>query len=187
MIASSLRAEGEAIPVAPACHLPWYVVHAKPQQEQLACDNLARQGYAVYLPRIRVLKRSRRLARQELQFEPLFPRYLFIQPSSQDHSIAPVRSTLGVATLVRFGQEPAVLSHEALSSIHNFEARQNEAGLEAISPFHRGVRVSVIDGPLAGLEGLVSAVSQERVIVLMQLLGCEARVNMTHHQLQVAN
>ena len=186
-MASSLLAEGEAISAAPSSHLPWYVVHAKPQQEQLAGDNLARQGYGVYLPRIRVLKRSRRLARQELQLEPLFPRYLFVQPGSHDHSIAPVRSTLGVATLVRFGQEPAVLRHEVLNSIRDFEAHQNEAGLEAISPFRSGARVKVIDGPLAGLEGLVSSVAQERVIVLMQLLGCETRVTMSHHQLQVAN
>lgn len=164
----------------------WYVVHTKPQQEQLACDNLVRQGYQVYLPRIRVLKRSRRLRRQEAQLEPLFPRYLFIQPGTPGHSIAPVRSTLGVTTIVRFGEAPAVLRHETLLGIRDFETRQNDAGLEAISPFQTGGKVQVVDGPLAGLEGLISSVSQERVIVLMQLLGHETRVNLSHHQLQVA-
>lgn len=165
----------------------WYVVHTKPQQEQVACENLTRQGYEVYLPRIKLLKRSRRLRCQEMQLEPLFPRYLFIQPGSPEHSIAPVRSTLGVTTIVRFGQTPAVLSHEVLTSIRDFEARQNEAGLEAISPFRNGERVLVVDGPLAGLEGLVSSVSQERVVVLMQLLGQDTRVNLSHHQLLVAD
>jgi len=166
---------------------PWYVVHTKPQQERVACDNLARQGYAVYLPRIKLLKRSRRLRCQELQLEPLFPRYLFIQPGSPGHSIAPVRSTVGVTTIVRFGQAPAILRHEVLTSIRDFEARQNEAGLEEISPFRDGERVLVVDGPLAGLEGLVSSVSQERVVVLMQLLGHDTRVNLSHHQLLIAN
>lgn len=181
---------------SPALHLlpdsteldpPWYVVHTKPQQEQVACENLARQGYAVYLPRIKVLKRNRRHRCQEMQLEPLFPRYLFFQPSSSDHSIAPVRSTLGVTTIVRFGQAPAVLRHEVLKSIQDFETRQNEAGLEEISPFRSGGKVLVVDGPLAGLEGLVSSVSQERVVVLMQLLGHDARVTLSHHQLLVAN
>lgn len=165
----------------------WYVVHTKPQQEQVACDNLARQGYAVYLPRMRVLKRSRRLRCQEAQLEPLFPRYLFIQPGTPEHSIAPVRSTLGVTTIVRFGEVPAVLRHEVLTGIRDFEARQNEAGLDAISPFRNGEKVLVVDGPLAGLEGLISSVSQDRVIVLMQLLGHDTRVNLSHHQLQVAS
>lgn len=169
----------------PAANLPWYVVHTKVRQEQTACDNLARQGYAVYLPRIKVLKRSR--GRQLAQLEPLFPRYIFLQPGSAAHSIAPVRSTFGVAALVRFGQEPAVMRPQTLSSIREFEARQNAASDEDISPFQRGERVRVAEGPLTGLEGLISDVSQQRVVVLMQLLGQDTRVNLSHHQLLIAH
>jgi len=165
---------------------PWYVAHTKVRQEQFACENLVRQGYAVYLPRMKILKRNRRHKCQELQFEPLFPRYLFFHPGTPGHSIAPVRSTLGVTTIVRFGQTLAVLRHGVLESIQDFEARQNAAGLEEISPFRSGQSVLVVDGPLVGLEGLVSSVSQERVVVLMQLLGHEARVTLSHHQLLVA-
>ncbi|MFA6311939.1 MAG: transcription termination/antitermination NusG family protein [Sterolibacterium sp.] len=165
---------------------PWYVAHTKVQQEQVACENLTRQGYTVYLPRIKLLKRNRRSRCQELQLEPLFPRYLFFQPGTSEHSVAPVRSTLGVTAIVRFGQTFAVLRHSVLKSIQDFEARQNAAGLEEISPFRAGESVLVVDGPLVGLEGLVSSVSQDRVVVLMQLLGHEARVTLSHHQLLVA-
>ena len=164
-----------------AANLPWYVVHTKVRQEQVACDNLLRQGYAVYLPRIKLLKRVRR--RQQMQQEPLFPRYLFVQPGSATNSVAPVRSTTGVTALVRFGQEPAVMRPEVLDSIRVFEIRRNEAHEEAISPFQPGARICVADGPLAGMEGLVSDVSHERVVVLMQLLGQETRVRLSHHQL----
>ena len=119
-----------------AANLPWYVVHTKVRQEQTACVNLVRQGYAVYFPRIRILKRRRGM--QQAQLEPLFPRYIFLQPGSVAHSIAPVRSTLGVAALVRFGQEPAVIRLQTLTSIREFETRQNEASDEEISPFQRG-------------------------------------------------
>jgi transcriptional antiterminator RfaH len=166
-------------------HSPWYVAHTKLRQEQVACDNLARQGYAVYLPRIKVLKRLR--GRQQAQFDPLFPRYLFFQPGSVDHSIAPVRSTLGVTTIVRFGQDPAVMRPEILEGIRDFEARRNQSDDQEISPFQPGERVRVAEGPLAGMEGLISDVSQERVIVLMQLLGQDTRVSVSHHQLLVAH
>lgn len=166
-----------------AATLLWYVVHTKARQEQTACENLARQGYSVYLPRIKRLKRIR--GHQQAQLEPLFPRYLFLQPGSSAHSIAPVRSTLGVTTLVHFGQEPAVMQPETLASIRDFEARRNEASVEDINPFQRGERVRVVDGPLSGLEGLISGVSQERVVVLMQLLGQDTRVSLSHHQLLV--
>lgn len=165
--------------------LPWYVVHTKVRQEQTACENLARQGYAVYLPRIKILKRLR--GRQQAQLEPLFPRYVFVQPGSLAHSIAPVRSTLGVTALVRFGHEPAVMRPATLQGIREFEARQNEARDEDISPFQRGERVRVVEGPLTGLEGLISDVSQQRVIVLMELLGQDTRVSLSRDQLLVAS
>ncbi len=164
--------------------LPWYVVHTKVRQEQVAADNLIRQGYAVYLPKIKLLKRIRH--RQQLQQEPLFPRYLFVRPGSAADSIAPVRSTTGVTTLVRFGHEPAVMRPNVLEDIRAFEARRNAAPEEDLSPFQPGARICVADGPLAGMEGLVSVVSHERVVVLMQLLGQETRVRLSHHQLVLA-
>lgn len=168
-----------------AQRLPWYVVRAKVRQEQTASENLSRQGYAVYLPQIKILKRSR--GRQQTQLEPLFPRYIFLRPESAIHSIAPVRSTLGVATIVRFGQILAVVRPETLKGTREFESCLNQARDQDLSPFQRDKRVCVADGPLTGLEGLISAVSQHRVIVLMQLLGKDTRVSLSQHQLLIAH
>jgi transcriptional antiterminator RfaH len=185
-LATALPPNSGLIPVnGPVASLPWYVVHTKVRQEQTACENLARQGYGVYFPRVKVLKRRR--GRQQAQTEAMFPRYIFFQPGSHAHSIAPVRSTSGVSAIVRFGQEPAVIRPETLIGIREFEARQNAAKDEDISPFRCHERVRVVDGPLAGLEGLITDVSRDRVVVLMQLLGQDTRVNMSHHQLLVAH
>ncbi len=164
--------------------LPWYVVMTKVRQEQLASDNLVRQGYVVYLPRLKILRRLR--GRQQAKLEPLFPRYLFVQPGSNAHSIAPVRSTLGVTGVVRFGQTPAILGAQTLHSLRAFEAEQNAAPDAAISPIQCGRRVRVAEGPLTGMEGLVSVVAHERVVILMHLLGEETRVSLSPHQLQLA-
>jgi transcriptional antiterminator RfaH len=169
----------------PDANLPWYVVHTKVRQEQLASDNLLRQGYSVYLPRIKILKRVRGC--QQAQHEPLFPRYMFFQPESADHSIAPVRSTLGVTTIVRFGQAAAVMRAETLSAIRDFEALRNMAPDREISPFQPGERVRIVAGPLVGMEGLISEASQERVTVLMQLLGQDTKVSVSQHQLLIAH
>jgi transcriptional antiterminator RfaH len=166
-------------------NLPWYVVNTKARQEQSACENLARQGYLVYLPKIKVIKRIRGL--QQAQLEPMFPRYIFLQPSSTAQSLAPVRSTLGVATIVRFGQEPAQMRGEVLQSIRSFEEQRNAAKDADISPLQPGQQVRVADGPLAGLEGLISSVSKQRVIVLLQLLGQDTEVRLSKHQLLVAH
>lgn len=162
---------------------PWYVVHTKVRQEALACDNLSRQGYAVYLPRIKVMKRIRGLA--QVLPEPLFPRYVFVQPASSQQSLAPIRSTPGVSTIVRFGQEPAQMSELALKSIRNFESQRNALRDADLHPLQPGERVQVADGPLSGLEGLISSVSQQRIVVLLQLLGQETRVSLGRHQIEL--
>lgn len=161
--------------------MPWYVAHTKPRHEHIAQENLLRQGYNVYLPLMKVFKSVRN--RQEARFEPLFPRYIFFQSADARQSIAPVRSTLGIAAIVRFGQASAVLSQETLITIQAFEASQNAADFEEISDFKPGKVVVVTDGPFAGLEGLVSRASGQRVMVLMQLLGKQQRLKFAPHQL----
>lgn len=165
--------------------LPWYVIYTKPRQEQLAAENLLRQAYRVYFPKINQLRRSR--GRQHVQLEPLFPRYIFLQPESATQSISPVRSTPGVSTLVRFGPDPAVMRTATLHAIREFETHRNAACVEDISPFQPGVHIHIADGPLAGMEGLISDVSHERIIALMQLLGQDTRVSVSHHHVVLAH
>lgn len=157
--------------------LPWYVVLAKVRQEQPASDNLVRQGYAVYPPRLKILKRLR--GRQEAKLEPLFQRHRLVQPGSAAHSIAPVRSTLGVTGVVHFGQPPDIL--------REFESEQNAVPDAAISPIQCGRRVRVAEGLLQRMEGLVSNVVQECVVVLMHLLGQDTRVSLRAPQLQLVS
>ena len=159
----------------------WYVAHTKARQEQIAVENLARQGYGVYLPQLKVLTHSR--CRQPIGFISLFPRYVFFQPSSIEHSIAPVRYTKGVAAIVSFGGVPAVLQPDGLQRIRAFERSQNAGDIAKLSGLHPGKSIVVTSGPFAGLEGLVSTVAEQRVTVLMHLLGVQTRVKLSPRHL----
>ncbi len=143
-------------------------------------DNLARQGYEVYLPNLKVLKDS------AIALEPLFPRYLFFRAGRVGQSIAPVRSTVGVVTFVQFGGIPATVSDVAMDGIRGLEKQQHAADLPELSGVRPGKVVFITAGPLTGLEGLVAMVSRERVTVLMQLLGKETRVTMGLRELRPA-
>jgi transcriptional antiterminator RfaH len=163
--------------------MPWYVAHTKVRQEQLAMDNLVRQNYIVYLPRYKQIKSVRN--QQETRWEPMFPRYLFVQPPTDQHSLAPIRSTTGVSNIVRFGNIPAVVPPDVMERIRAFEAERNSLNEQQISPFKEGVQVRIAHGPFAGLEGLISDVSNQRIVVLMQLLTKETRVSVSPNQLEV--
>ena len=93
----------------------WYLVQSKPRNEMRALENLVRQGYETYLPLMEV----ERLQRGKLlkKMEPLFPRYLFLHLEEGNDNWGPIRSTMGVAGLVRFGQAYAVVSDDVLEAV----------------------------------------------------------------------
>lgn len=151
----------------------WYLVYAKPRQERLARTHLERQGYSVYLPLAR--QAGRRKGRARTTIAPLFPRYLFVHLDRKVDNWAPIRSTVGVVSLIRFGQQPAAVP-EAL--IAYLRAREDEEGLHVIAPseYKAGAPVRITAGGLTGYEGIFLATSgRQRVVVLLDILGKQTR------------
>jgi transcriptional antiterminator RfaH len=111
---------------------------------------------------------------------------MFLRPAHEQHSIAPVRSTLGVFGLVRFGTEPATIRDPTLQSLRALEEQLRAAEFASFSPFKQGDQVLIVDGPFKGLEGIVSKVAEERVSVLMTLLGRERSLDFPAALLKVS-
>ncbi len=149
----------------------WYVCQTKPRQEAKALARLLEQGYTVYLPMLTRWERKKGAWIRKEQV--MFPRYCFVRCGHDGQSIAPIRSTPGVLGLVRFGHDIATLSASVVEAIRELAERNGEALAENASPFEIGTPVAVVDGPLRGLSGLVSAIADERVAVLLTLLGRE--------------
>ncbi len=154
----------------------WYLVYCKPRQEATAVSNLERQGYEVYLPRARELRR--RAGQRVSVVAPMFPRYLFIHLDQEFDNWGPIRSTLGVVSIVRFGQVPACVPDALIAMLR---AREDPEGVQTIERelFRPGIRVRVMAGSLAGYEGIFLAKSaRDRVVVLLDILGKATRTQM---------
>lgn len=176
-----------AIPAAEEATGPWYLAYTKPRQEQVALANLQQQGFEAYLPLYKTFKKSPVGASDAvIVFEPMFARYVFFRPRSARQSIAPVRATRGVSSLVSFGFEPATIGHELLRAIRACEQARNQADPAALSPFQPGSRVELRSGPLKGLVGVVQMVSAKRVALLLELLGRPQRVEVAPQALALA-
>ena len=77
----------------------WLPAYAKPRQEALAEGHLRRRKWTWVE-------------------EPLFPRYLFVW-ATDEQSWAPVRSTVGVTSLVRFGGQVAEVPLKLIEGLCN--------------------------------------------------------------------
>lgn len=162
----------------------WYVVYTQPKREQVAVANLEQQGFEAYLPQYKTFKKSP--AGLLAAFEPMFPRYVFFRPGRAGQSISGARSTRGVAFVLSFGFNPALLKPEQLLAIRACESERNRADLAEVSPFRPGLQVRLRHCGLQGLEGLVQSVSAKRVTLLLELLGRPTSVQVEHHQLELA-
>lgn len=148
----------------------WFPIYCKPRQELIAQENLARQGFQVFLPRIQIRKRRR--GQWVDVIEVLFPRYIFIRTDPDKKSIESVRSTRGVVGMVRFGGQPAVVADDVMEAIIRNEDPDSGLHRNCCPPFHTGDQVRLAEGPFEGMEGIfVQEDGEERVIVLLELLG----------------
>jgi transcriptional antiterminator RfaH len=152
----------------------WYVVHTKSKQEKIAKENLERQGYHCFLPFGKRVRRRR--GNRYLMIEPFFPRYLFVSLDLGETNISPIRSTVGVQGLVRFGGCVLPVPGAIMEVI------KNQAGPEGIieqetDNFKAGQNVRIEEGVMAGYQAIFHSQSpQERAILLLNVLGRQSKV-----------
>lgn len=157
----------------------WLLAYTKPRSELLAEENLARQGFDVLCPMMRAQKLRRR--RWSWLEEPLFPRYLFVG-AHEEQAWAPIRSTVGVTSLVRFGGVFASVPGALIESL----ASAADGPRIARPVFKQGQKVRIVAGPHASLAAVFEmAEGEERAAVLVDLLGRQNRVRVDLDQLLV--
>lgn len=162
----------------------WYLVVTKPQSEFKAQENLLRQGYEIYLPLVQTSRR--RNDKNIIRTEVFFPRYLFISLDKETDNWSPIRSTFGVAGMVRFGGMPAAVPE---SLIDNLKKNENEFGLQSLEnkALKQGDKVEIIDGPFEGYKAIYQKMkSTERVSVLLDIVGKNTQVTLSVHELEIA-
>ena len=161
----------------------WYTIYSKSRQERLALENLQRQAFETYLPLIQ--ERKQRRGKWAYIIEPLFPRYLFVRLNVEEESTAVIRSTRGVTSMVRFGNDLVPVADTLIDALK--QTVDPESGVHNIEPhtFKTGDPVVVVNGPFKDLAGIFQAsTGAHRALILLELLGrmnpvtigCEALV-----------
>jgi transcriptional antiterminator RfaH len=153
----------------------WYVVQTQVNGEAKAAQNLARQGYEIYLPRY--LKRRRHARKIDFTAKPLFPRYMFVAIDLATQRWRSIQSTFGVARLVTNGDDPATVPEGV---VHALRAREDDKGfvrLDSRPAFAPGDKVRVLAGAFMDSAGLFSGLADhDRVSILLEMLGRKVRV-----------
>lgn len=147
----------------------WAVVHTKARAEKVLARFLADQGVPHYLPQVLSVRRYG--ARHRESWIPLFPGYVFFDPTRilRPHVFG-TRKVAGI--LVPDDPVPLRTDLENLAS-----ALQREPGFRRHVPSEPGSPVEVVAGPLRGTRGrLVRQGQQSKLVVMVDFIGFGAEV-----------
>ncbi len=156
----------------------WYLIQTKPKSEQIAKENLERQGFEIYLPLI--FNRVKRRGKTTKAIQSMFPRYMFISLSDKTDDWGPIRSTIGVSALVRFGVNAAKVPNTLINKLKESE---NSEGIHELitKDLAPGDGLLIVEGPFEGYEAtLFSSKNDERIVVLLKI--AEKHVKVTLEQ-----
>ena len=157
--------------------MQWYAVYTQPHAEPRALEHLLRQGYTAYLPRCRT--RVSHARRRQIVLRPLFPRYLFAGINRATMPWRPILSTVGVTDIVRAGDEPTPVPAQIVTAIREREDTGAFDRLDSREMLRLGELVRVTTGAFEDMVGrLVELREQDRIVVLLELLGRAVRADL---------
>jgi transcription antitermination factor NusG len=138
----------------------WFAVHVKSRAEKTVATIAHQRGFEEFLPVYESRHRwSDRIKKVEL---PLFSGYVFCRFNPDNR--LPLLMIPGVLGIVGLGRVPIPVDDSEINALQ----AASLSGLKAEPcPFLRvGDRVRLIDGPLAGLEGLLTQIRNDCRLVL---------------------
>ena len=101
--------------------MTWTVAQTEAQRERIAADHLVRNGFAIFLPLIKMRERV----------EPLFPGYIFVRIEMQWRRI---NGSIGILRVLTSCDRPARIADEIITEIRARESR----GLHPAKGLSRG-------------------------------------------------
>lgn len=146
----------------------WHVVYTAPKAEKRLQQRLTDQGVEVFLPlHLTPRKWSDRVKMVEM---PLFSSYLFVLTRKSD--LYDLVRVPGVARIVYFEGEPAVVRPQEIKAIRDFLEYAN--GKACQLELDDEVRIAI--GPLKNAAGKVIKVGKKYAVLLLDKLGLQVQV-----------
>ena len=152
----------------------WLVAQYKTNEFKRVENNLLKQGFNFYLPKIKTKKNS------IIKIELLFPGYIFIYTCPDNYSA--IKYTKGIKNIIRFGENYPYISDE---EINNIKVIEESSYLKPImSKIRIGQEVMIGKGSLKGIIAKICSLpSKKRVGILLSFLGSSRRVLISEQDL----
>ena len=152
----------------------WFIAQIKPNSYNSAIQNLERQGFETFLPKIEITQRKKKFLLKNVF---VFPGYMFVCFNPQIITWTKINSTYGVSKILTFNNKPAEISSDLILELKNrYEVNSNPAQKEKLQ---KGDCIKFYTGPFTDLIATIESVdSKNRIWVLIQAMGGNKRLKL---------
>jgi transcription antitermination factor NusG len=164
--------------------MSWYVVHTRSRHEYKVNTGLIQKNLTTFLPEIESW--SKQKDRKKKILTPLFPGYIFVETNFLDNETKlKILKTAGAVRMLgkKENSEPLPVPDDKIDAIRRFINTKEE--IFTVQFPQLGEPARIIDGPFAGIEGIVVKrdIEKELFVVSIELLQRSVAINLKGFQI----
>ncbi len=163
--------------------MPWYVTYTKPRNEKKVTSLLQQKGIEVYCPLQDEIRQWS--DRKKKVSEPVFRSYLFVKLKDYATESLQVLETPGIVSFVWWNKKPGVVRDEEIKAIQDFLTAYKE--VKTITDIKEGEVVTVTEGPLKNMNGVVKFIKGRKAYLSVQALGLALVATVPVHSIDRGN
>ena len=153
----------------------WFIAQIKPNSYNSAIQNLERQGFEIFLPKMEITQR------QENKFIVknvyVFPGYVFVCFDPLIITWTKINSTYGVKKILTFSNKPAEISSDLILELKN--RYEINSKLTQKQKLQKDDSIKFYTGPFADLIAKVESVDEKnRIWILLEAMGGYQRLKL---------
>lgn len=156
-------------------NLQWFVIQAKPKQEDRANSNLKAWMVETFTPRLRERGCNKYTGEPSYITKHLFPRYIFARFDA-NNSLHKIHFTRGVHRVVSYGNKPAPVDDQIIDAIRSRVAADGYVKLNG--DLQPGDEIMINNGPLRNFIGVFDRKINDtnRVMILLTTVSYQAHI-----------
>ena len=157
----------------------WIIAQIKPNSYNSATQNLERQDFETFLPKMEITQR------QENKFVfknvYVFPGYMFVCFDPHSITWTKINSTYGVSKILTFNKTPSEISSDFILALKNrYEINSNPTQEEKLQ---KGDSIKIYSGPFSDVIAKVESVDEKnRIWVLLEAMGGYRKLKLQKNQ-----
>ena len=153
----------------------WCIAQIKPNSYRSAIQNLERQGFETFIPKMKTTKIQKKKFVDKNVY--VFPGYIFVCFDPHIITWTKINSTYGVSKILTYSNKPAEISSDLILELKNrYEINSKLTQKEKLQ---KGDSIKFYTGPFTDLIAKVESVDEKnRIWILLEAMGGYQRLKL---------